>query len=171
MWQKGTSFLPIPSPKTPTKLKPTNKTSSKNSASHSYLKGFPLSNPKLELTSMAIQKAIKTTRKTTSLHLRLCLMIPPTCVVPSLDGYLPIIAPSGPPIAPPQLHYPEQPTADKRDTQSSWTRRRRRRGRTEEEEGKGGSLQVKEEAKVWGGVNTQNSSSVLTQIKTVEPGE
>lgn len=115
----------------------------KNRASHPYLKGFPLSNPKLELTSMATQKAIKTTRKTTSLHLRLCLMIPPTWVVPSLDGCLPIIAPSGPPIAPPQLHCPEQQTANSKEE----THRAVEQGGDdgEEEEGKGRSLEEKEE--------------------------
>lgn len=65
-----------------------------------YLKGFPLLNPKLELTIMAIQKAMKITRKTTSLHFLLCLMIPfpfpAIWAVPSLDGYLPMTAPKGP---------------------------------------------------------------------------
>ena len=36
------------------------------------------------------------TRKAISLHFLLCLMIPPICVLPSLDGYLPITAPKGP---------------------------------------------------------------------------
>ncbi|PON84107.1 hypothetical protein TorRG33x02_201170 [Trema orientale] len=39
---------------------------------------------------------MKITRKTTSLHFLLCLMIPPIWVLPSLDGYLPMTAPKGP---------------------------------------------------------------------------
>lgn len=58
-----------------------------------YLSGFPLLNPKLELTIIATQKAMKMTRNTTSLHFLLCFMIPPVWALPSLDGYLPITAP------------------------------------------------------------------------------
>lgn len=36
------------------------------------------------------------TRTAMSLHFLLCLMIPPTWMVPSLDGYLPMTAPKGP---------------------------------------------------------------------------
>lgn len=60
------------------------------------LKGFPLLNPKLELTIIATQNAMKITRNATSRHFLLCLMIPPTWVLPSLEGYLPITAPKGP---------------------------------------------------------------------------
>jgi hypothetical protein len=52
--------------------------------------------PKLELTIIATQKAIKITKNGISLHFLLCLMIPPIWVFPSLDGYLPITAPKGP---------------------------------------------------------------------------
>ena len=68
----------------------------KNKRKKVYLNGFPWLNPKLELTIIETQNAIKMTRKTTSLHFLLCLMIPPICVDPSLDGYLPITAPKGP---------------------------------------------------------------------------
>lgn len=60
-----------------------------------YLNGFPWLNPKLELTIIATQKAIKITRNTISLHFLLCLMIPPIWP-PSLDGYLPMTAPKAP---------------------------------------------------------------------------
>lgn len=61
-----------------------------------HLSGFPWLKPKLELTIIAIQKAMKITRTVMSLHFLLCLMIPPIWVTPSLDGYLPITAPKGP---------------------------------------------------------------------------
>lgn len=66
-----------------------------------YLKGFPWLNPKLELTIMATQNAMKRIRKRTSLHFLFRFMIPSLIwVLPSLDGYLPITAPKGPFIRP-----------------------------------------------------------------------
>lgn len=73
--------------------------------------------PKLEFTIMAIQKAMKRTKKTTSLHFRLCHMIPPPIVLspsPSPSplapaGYLPMIAPSGPP----PIGHPVEPVKSK----------------------------------------------------------
>jgi len=53
-------------------------------------------NPKLELTIIPTQKAIKMRRNTRSLHFLLWLMIPPIWALPSLEGYLPITAPKGP---------------------------------------------------------------------------
>lgn len=70
----------------------------------SYLNGFPWLNPKLELTIIATQKAIKISRNTRSLHFLLCLMIEPIWSLPSLDGYLPITAPKGPLISSNHTH-------------------------------------------------------------------
>ena len=56
-----------------------------------HLSGFPWLKAKLELTIIAIQKAMKITRTVMSLHFLLCLIIPPIWVTPSLDGYLPIM--------------------------------------------------------------------------------
>lgn len=72
-----------------------------------YRSGFPWLNPKLELTIMATQKAMKMMRNTKSLHFLLCLMMPPSPPIrPSslppeaaAAGYRPMIAPSGPPIS------------------------------------------------------------------------
>ena len=60
-----------------------------------YLNGLPWLKPKLELTIIETQKAMKMTRKVMSLHFLLCLMIP-SLSLPSLEVYLPITAPRGP---------------------------------------------------------------------------
>lgn len=66
-----------------------------------YLNGFPWLKPKLELTIIATQKAMNSTRNATSLHFLLCFMIS-LCPFPippftSLDdGYFPITGPNGP---------------------------------------------------------------------------
>lgn len=62
------------------------------------LNGFPWLKPKLELTTIATQKAIKIRRKTISLHFLLCLMTPPSWVLPSLDGNPPMTGPRGGPL-------------------------------------------------------------------------